>query len=272
MRASYLDDLLQMWRLASKRLNRVNNVFGSEKLWIFTDIADCNGPVVNERIQQYLPGTPYVDPYGCYYSLMSGVTIFKSGNSTCVGWVEKKSEKVKSGSSTVTNSYYRYVLQFFDASGNSVNSYNGDWQIDIPLNLPEGVLPGGLYATNDNSTSQLWYVLHDTEGRIVRPQTVFESTASGRLYSDHTTKIGNNVAFFFSKYHETSLSQDRTDIYYQVRDSSGNLVKAGTIINPPLLPDNVELDDYYQFYHSPLTDSEGKVWVTFRHMYRWAGG
>jgi hypothetical protein len=262
--ASYLDDLMRMWRLASKKLSRVNGVFGSEKLWIFTDIADHSGAVVSERIQQYLPGTPYVEPYGCYYTF-NGDTIFKSGNSTCVGWVERKYEKVKSGSSTVTNSYYRYVLQFFDVSGNSVNSYNGDWQLDHTINLPEGVLPGGIYATNHDSTSQLWYVLHDTEGRIVRPQTMLESTSSGILYSDHITKIGNNVAFFFSKYHEASLGQNRTDIYYQVRDPSGNLIKATTIVNPPLLPDNVELDDYYEFYNNPLTDSEGKVWVTFRH-------
>jgi formylglycine-generating enzyme required for sulfatase activity len=74
--------------------------------------------------------------------------------------------------------------------------------------------------------------------------------------------IANNILFPITRSWDTIDGDYRQEISYQIRDLDGGLVKATTILNPPLLPDSVQQDDVYSFT-SVVTDNEGKAWVSF---------
>ncbi|MBN1392955.1 MAG: hypothetical protein JW947_09150 [Sedimentisphaerales bacterium] len=269
---SFLDDQLQMWRLAYKRLHRVNGVWGSTKLWIFMDVADRNGFVVNEQLQEYLLGIPDNGSYACDYDIGSTGQVFKLGNHICLIWSEEKYEKIGSGSNYEDRRYQRYVIRFLDAIGNTVNSYDGDWQEDTFIDSPSSTLSSGLCITGKTynytaNTVELWFALHNASEGIKKSRTVFDSAPRanyGDIDLSYVRAMGDNIIFLFEKYHETSLGEDRREICYQVRDSLGNLVRSSTAINPPLLSDTIDKDDEYEFV-SALTDGEGKVWISFEH-------
>ncbi len=269
--ASWLDDQMNMWRLASKRLNRVDGNWGSTRQWVFMDIANDSGPLIPAQLIEYLPGTPYDGSYACEYDFEQG-NVLPFTSRKCVFWNTEKYEKITSGSENDYKSYHRYSIKSFDDSGNIVNSFDSSWQEDTFIDTPSVVFSNTFFITGKTynhsaDTSELWFTKHNSEGQKLQARTVFESVSrdnSGDLDCWGFRKCGNNVAFLFQESHYTDLNHDRRAIYYQVRDLNGNIIKGTTAISPPLLSNTIDKEDEYEI-ESALTDKNGKVWISFSH-------
>ncbi len=267
---TYLDDNLRMWRMAAKRRNRVNGVWGSTAEWVFMGVADGHGIIRDAVPLLYQPGTPdtgtYAVDYGC-----NGGGMFPLGSNMCLVWQDEKYEKVGPSGSYEDHIYHRYCFRLYDHSINPVSSYDSDWQEDTSICLPRSAVHNGLYFTGrtyyTGSGAELWFILHDYDGYLKKGRTVFASTRGTNshdmdLYYDCVKSLGGHIVFLFRETWQTVEGDDRKEVKYQVRDVNGSLITASTALNPALLPDTVEEDDSYDFT-SALTDNEGKVWVTF---------
>ncbi|NVM20461.1 MAG: hypothetical protein HWN68_01600 [Desulfobacterales bacterium] len=269
---TFLDENHHLWRLASKKRNRVSGVWGSTIAWAFMDVADQNASIIDERLHQRLQGTPFNGFYACDVGIVQGY-ILQLGPNVCLIWEEEEYERIGGGGDYEDIQSHRYALEIFDLAGNTVNSFDGNFREDTFIDCPQYALDNGLYVTGKTynggaNTSDLWFVLHDSDGNEIVPRTVFESvprTNSGDLNCKFVRTLGTKTVFLFNHYWETTTGpDDRKEIRYQVRDANGAIVKASTTLNPPLLPDTLEKNDEYQFT-SALTDNEGKVWVSFEH-------
>jgi len=267
---SFLDDQFRMWRQAHKNKRRSSGGWGATKSWVFMDMADKNVSILPEQRLEYLPGILDNGSYACDYTGENG-EIVKLGNNICYVWTSEKYEKV-GGSNYTDHRYQRYKIALFDTMGNILNSYEDNWQEDTYINVPSTAMQSDLYITGRTynqgaNASELWFAKHNSQGQIVRGRTVFESivrTNSGALDFWGSRACGENIVFLFNRSHDTLLHDDRQEICYQIRDAAGNVVKATTVINPPLLSDSIDEDDEYEF-ESVVTDNTGKVWISFNH-------
>jgi hypothetical protein len=138
--------------------------------------------------------------------------------------------------------------------------------------MTSAAFPSGFYVTGKSynhaaNTSELWFTKHDLQGQITGNRTVFSSisrTNSGDQDCWGALANGENTLFLFEQSSYTSLRDDRQAIYYQVRDSAGNLVRPTRVISPGLLPDSTDQDDEYEI-DSAISDRSGQVWVSFNH-------
>ncbi|MDP2897297.1 MAG: hypothetical protein Q8Q12_12215 [bacterium] len=272
--AVFLTEQLRLLRLAEKERRRLLGVYGTKEGWMFMNVWDQSGPFIDETVLQFLKGDP---SYATDYECLNGRAL-QLGANTCLTWWNEKGEKVGG----LEHLYYRYCLRVFDAAWNTLNSFESDFEENsrpsMGLCAIEGRLIRGGKTYNDAAnTVDLWFVVHDSDGSNIVPRTVFASvpqTESADLYPHGAKRVGKNLALLFEHSWETAEGDNREEVLYQVRDTNGVLVKQSESLNPPLLPDSVEMDDEYEFEQNDLTDNEGKLWMTIEHFrpdqwYKW---
>jgi len=115
----------------------------------------------------------------------------------------------------------------------------------------------------------LWFEARDWEGNLAVPRTGFESVDSQgnnpiELSQASVTGIGDNVLLLWMRRWYTLAGYYRKQICYQIRNTDGQLVKETTVLTP-LFHNDIETDDGCWF-HSFLTDNQGKVWIAYQHL------
>jgi M6 family metalloprotease-like protein len=261
---SFLDQDLRMWRLASKRRKQIGGTEGTTIEWIFMDLADRFGSIIDERTHLFLPGVPDAGSGAEEFSCNSG-RILSLGSRICLTWSDQRDLFT-----SPQRQFRRYGLSVLNHNGDTVNSYVGDWQEKTSVSLANAALDNGLVfggVTQNPASNDLWFTLHDSEGNLRTPRIVIESaptTNSRKLSLTKIDKLGQNIVFLFEEVWTTAGDKDRKRILYHVQDANGVLVRAGTPIHAPLLDDAVAQTDEFT-YQSSLTDKEGKHWISFTH-------
>ena len=139
--------------------------------------------------------------------------------------------------------------------------------------MPTQLVHGSMWilAEESGTPDSAWFLVLNENGSGVIPKTVFDTISDGDLDVEKAQPLGTNVVFLWERYWETSEDYERQEIAYEVRDTSGSVVKAKTILSQTLLSDSVEEDDEY-IINSVLADNEGKVWISYyRYSYSQGG-
>ena len=267
--ASYLDNDLMLWRNASKRDYYGTGLACESDGWLFMDICDKRGTIVDETILQFVRGECWEGSTGTFTEFPYG-HIFQINSNICMFWKDFRYEF----DGTNNYYYYRYGLQLFNNSGEILNSVNGSYEDRASFHFPKQLINNSIWIVADRSlgpyyysSNNAWFLVLDENGNEIIPKTVFDifqNDNGSDLYTWEATPIGNNVLFLWERWWETTEGDDRQEIVYQIQDYSGNIIVPKTNLSPELLPASVEQNDEY-YIEWILTDKQGKVWITYKH-------
>jgi hypothetical protein len=267
----YLDSSLRLWRFATKYRSFTGNI-GDCKAWAFMNASDSHGPVVNETILRYSPGHPFDGSIG--YSILYNYGAFIDfGTKINLLWNDNKD----TWNGTKNYYYRRYALQAIDAGGSFLNSRESEYVDRYSVIFPQQTyfsktwLIGSVDASTTSGVNSLWYSVLNSDGTEIIPRTEIETLQrpNGSYFSDKATSaIGENVLLLWSRNWNTILDRERAELVYQIRNSSGTLVKATANLTPALLPDSTNKSDRYGLQYM-VSDKHGKVWISYTH---WQSG
>ena len=271
IQVSFLSDDFKLWRSATKRDYHGGNPTCDDDGWIFMDICDRNGIVKNETILRFVRGECWEGNAGTFTEFDRN-RILNIGSSICFLWEDFRYEFHDPGEFR----YIRYGLQLFDRTGASLNSVDGTYFDLSYITFPKRLIDNSLWligrdrGTNDNFnySADAWFHVIDNNGNERIPKTVFDTIQNDNgccfnMLTEGALSIGENVLFLWEREWETNNGDDRIQIVYQIRNSSGEIVKAETEL-VSVLSDSEEKDDRYQV-NSVTTDNEGKVWISYLH-------
>ena len=261
--SSYLDGSLKLWRTAVKKI-KFGTYCGEANASILMNISNKNGPVVGETLLRYTPGTGWDGSYG-RYTLYIGTHIVPVGSNMALLWRDEQEEYFKATYTDVKK--WRHGAETFNYSGSVIGSHDGTYAEHRSVYIPTRSIGDTLWFVDADETTAAFWVLNSDCSEIIT-KTTFESfTANDSdLSLESAVQIGNNVLFLWTRYWYT-LSHDRRreQIMYQIRDLSGNIVKATVELSPALLNDDIDKDDKYSIC-SILPDKNGKVWIAYNHI------
>lgn len=266
----YLDDNLYVWRSATKLDDQGTPLSCDNHAWIFMDICDHAEIIKDETVLRFVPGECWGGDTGGS-AVFHWPSILKSGANLCYLWNDHK--YIWDGATDFD--YRRYGLQIFDSTGNTVNSLDGTYYDRTYFALPTQLVHNSIWilAEESGATDSAWFLVLDENGNEIIPKTVLDTISmnSSGVSVTQAQPLGTNVAFLWERSWETSGGYERQEIAYQVRNSSGSVVKAKTILSQALLSDSVEEEDEYNI-DSILSDNEGKVWISYyRYSYDQGG-
>ncbi len=266
----YLDDSLRTWRCATRVDNKGTGNFNDDDGWIYMDMCDRNSVIIPENIMRFVAGESWGGVAGTatefYFS-----RVFKAGSNIYYMWNDVRFEYYDPGD----YDYRRYGLQIFDSTGNTVNSLDGTYYDRAWYALPKQLVHGSMWilAAESGAPDSAWFLVLNENGSEVISKTVFDTISKNHsdLDVEIAQPLGTNVVFLWDRSWETSEDYYRQEIAYQVRNTSGAIVKPTTILSQTLLPDSVEDDDEYMI-DSILADNEGKVWISYYRYNYYQGG
>ena len=226
-RASFLDGNLKTWRSANKEYDNGGGGISCEyDGWIYMDKCDHNGIIIPETIMRFVPGECWGGGTGTS-TVFPWSRIFPTGSNICYIWTDSRYEWDGS-----TNYYYkRYGLQIFDSAGNTVNSVDGTYYNRASLSLPAGLIHGGIWITASQDVGskywdpeEAWFLVLDQNGNETIPKTVFDTIQNDNgswMSLRNACELGSNAVFIWERYWETDAGDDRQEIAYEVRNTSG---------------------------------------------------
>lgn len=268
VQSAYLDDSLRTWRSAGRWEQHGSGVADDEG-WIYMDSCNRNGIIIPETTMRYVRGESWGGDAGTRTKFENG-RIFKSGSNMCYIWQDEKYEY--DGSSD--KNYRRYGLQILDDAGNTVNSADGTYYDRASHMLPTQLIHNQIWvvASQDigsqwNDPDDAWFLVLNENGTEIKSKTVFDTFQNSNgssLSAERAYGLGNNILLLWTKEWGTPESDGRSKIVYEVRNTSGTIVKDKTNLSPEPLPDSIEEDDEY-WVENILSDNEGKVWISYSH-------
>ena len=259
---SYLDDNLRLWRTAIKRIF-FGTYVGESNTSVLMNISDKNGPVVDETLLRYAPGTGWDGSYG-RETRYTSTEIIPIGSKVVLLWWDNQYEYYKSTYTAVDK--HRVGAEVYDHTGLGHFAIDGTYSEDFRLCLPTQPIGNTLWVLDENDTTARFWVLNSDCSEVI-PKTIYDTFNHP---NDHDigdrrpVQIGNNVLLLWERYWQTDDYRERQELVYQIRDINGDIVKPATVLSPALLPDSIDKTDQYEFA-SILSDSEGKVWISYNH-------
>jgi hypothetical protein len=270
--ASYLDENRSLWRVSTKYDNHGGSPPYDDESWVFMDVSSQYATIVDETLVQYARGEFWGGATGTN-TIFYVPHILKTGSNICIIWQNERYEY--DGSTTYY--YERYGLQLFDNTGRTLFSTDGDYYNRANYLLPRELIHNRIWITADQRSSvdnkwYAWFIVLDESGNEVAPKTIFDSivldSGVSNLRDTVVYSIGENVLILWQRTWPTSTSYKyrRTEIRYQIRDSSGSIVVKDTATLPfTLAPDSQPIHDEFLRDGNLLTDAKGKVWIPVRH-------
>ena len=263
----YLDSNWRLWRAAWKNFLYGGTV-GETRAWMFMNVSDRNGPIINETIVEHVYGVPYDGIYG-YNAALHGGRILQTADRICLLWQDRRVE-VNSGSASTLD---RYGGWYFNLSGGFVNQYGPDYLNDVSYTLPNRSVGTNLWFMGRTSGATTadpnyeWFTVADSYGNETIAKTDIDTVQNANgssFWAGKAYPIGQNVLLVWHEEWYTATGRDRRRIKYQVRNQSGALVKSTAILGT-VIDDSVDKDDTYEQFSDAVTDLEGKVWISYMH-------
>lgn len=256
---SYLDDGLNLWRLATKNVS--NGSIGNGKAWAYMNIGNSNGMSVNETLLRYAPGHPTQDPIAYQYYYELGGAIVKTGPTISLFWSDR--EDTYDGHSD--SYYYRYDVQVCDSFGNFLNSRNDTYYSGFVL-VPNLAIQNMLWFMRASETTNLYVSATDYQGIQQVAWTLidnFSHPQNSSLQNWAMYPIGSGALAIWNRYWVTSSANIRNELDYAICNAQGQITKQRTVLGP-VLADNITQDDNYRF-QSVLLDNSGRTWISYYH-------
>jgi cysteine-rich repeat protein len=275
--AYFLDDNYYLWRSAFMYHDRGGVNQGdtcNRDGWLFLNISNNNETIKDETLR-FVRGEclDLPDPHDSDGTRIQFFDphFYKESNNILLSWIDYKF------SYDYPNRYdnYRYGLEVFDSAGNSINAVDGNYVERDQIIFPSQLINNTLWLTGlekgakRGDPNYLWFHVFDASGNDTIPRTVFDTLQNDNginLQWIHTDLIGSNILLLWNKGWNTPQGDDRIEIVYQIRDSNGLLIKDTDSFHPPVPPDSSDIIDRY-YIETVLTDSNGKVWISFEHYY-----
>lgn len=266
----YLDEDLRMWRVATKVKDRDS--------WVFMNVWNEHGSIVDETELRYAHGHDWQgSPETKEYRRLDDGHIHKIGRNVCYFWNDTKDVNYRTLPSPT---YVRSGHAFFDYSSSFLTTGDSEYSEELVAwlsNKPIGYqmwVTGCTSGATDADPTNAWFEVHDSDGNVTVPRTIHYSIQKpdGSWFSRQTAAlpIGSDVLLLFSPCWFTTNGNTREQIYYQVWNKLGQMVKDTTNFSPEVIPDSIEKDDEYTI-QSALADKEGKVWISYTHWQRVTG-
>lgn len=262
---SYLDEDLNMWRIATKLDNHGTGSTNDDDGWVFMDVCSQYGMVKDETVLRFVRGESWGGTNGTRTKYRQAHILNAGANTTCL-WEDYRYEYI----APTNYNKKRYGLQAFDAGLEIINSSDGSYENQIYLRVPTQSIQDKIWIidydyTTQDGTPSVHFTALNSMGNEVIPRTVMD-TITGKVSAGYDVRepmpiAGNNVILLWARTWDTPDNY-RSQLVYQIRDPAGSLVKSTAILSGPLYPDSVEEDDDY-YYENMLTDKEGKVWVSY---------
>jgi hypothetical protein len=263
--SSYLDYNLNLWRVAAKNYQYINTI-GNEKAWVWMNMGNASGPVINETLLRYTPGHPDdgVTGYQTYYEFGS---ILKTTPNISLFWSDRENIYIDNGH--VTSNLERYGVQTFLTNGTFLNSQDGVYTTNVNLSLPSNSVNNWLWFLYQSATN-LFMSVNNYAGVPTIPATSidnFSKKQSGFSWQ-HVFPIGTNALIIWQRYWSATnnnIYYPRQEIDYAIYNTEGQVITPRTVLTP-VLADNITQppQDWYQL-ESILTDNAGKVWISYYH-------
>jgi len=263
---AYLDDALRVWRSASRRVDRAGGLVCGYDAWMYMDICNQSGIITDETTLRFVRGQCLSGDIGAS-TQFNPYSVFKAGDNIYYLWKDYRYEY--DGSTDYR--YGRYGLQIFDDTGKTVNSADGTYYDKASFTLPSSLIHGGIWITAKQDIGshyydpdEAWFLVLSQNGNEIITKTVFDTIQNPNgscIDVFGAYPLGNNIVFLWTRQWDTANGRMRQEIAYQVRNINGQLVKATTILSPPLLPDSTSANDLYSV-ERVAQDKNGKLWVT----------
>jgi len=273
IRSYYLDEELRLWRMATKVRYKGGSGYNRDS-WVFMNLCNELGVIVDETELRYAYGHDW-DGLTKEYTSFYGGNIHKIGNKICYFWNDDKN--LYDGVDNLT--YMRYGASYFDYTGSQISTDDSAYSDEKfytfsskPIRNSMWIMgrTGGMSGSNPKNA---WFEKSDSEGNITIPETIYYTIQKpyGSWFSHYQAhSIGSDTLLLFSPSWLTADGYEREQIYYQIRDDSGQVIKDTTVLSPPPIPDSEQKDDTYTI-QSAITDSSDKVWISYSHWQRITG-
>ncbi len=253
-------------------MNRLRNVVAIPQtaLWLSASFAASSTQYIGRPSRRSAQRCyPFVTGSMAYQTEFFGGYFLDFGTQIILFWNNKKTTY-----DGHKNEYYGcYGLQAVSSNGSFINTFDGLYATKYGVDFPQRPynnrvwLIGSIDASTTSGTNTVWYSVLNSDGEEIIPQTQIETlqNANGSAFrGTDTMALGNNTLLLWERYWRTSTDKTRTEIAYQVRDTSGNLVKSTTTLTPLLLSDSDNRSEYYNS-QPMISDKQGKVWISYFH-------
>ncbi len=268
---AYLKDDLTLWRLRTKRDDHGTGEACDDDAWVFMDAWDGSNHIshVAQTTVRFARGECWGGNTGTTrrYEYPS---IWPCGSDVSMSWRDYK--YTWDGS---TNYYDRtYGLQIVDSTGHTVCWRDGQYydraRYYAPKHLIHGLIwmVGASYGPQQGDTASAWFSILDPACGEIRSKTFFDqfsTTYWSDIFARPAEPLGDNVLLLWARNWDTSEDYYRGQLYYQVRDQSGDIVVPATPFTPDPLPDPIDEEDEYYYEHI-LGGCDGQVWASYVHV------
>ena len=270
--ASYLDEDLRLWRVTTKYEVRGGTSPYDDDSWVFMNIADKTGPILDETVLQYARGEFWHCTACGTSSKFRNGGVYRIGRTIFANWIDEK--YWHDGQDHYS---YRYGLRLFENPGTPFKSVDGPYEDRLEL-YHEPAVHSMLWFTGTQyipPKEDAIFLVLDENGNEATPKTVFDSIErnDADVSSIKATQTSDaNVVLVWNRSWSHTITEpwttkvNRTEIAYQIRSQNGQQVVRGTArLSPEPLPDSdpTRFDRYQN--KTVLSDSKGKTWISYWH-------
>jgi hypothetical protein len=258
----YLTQDLTLW-LDGRKYRYPYGSYGDSRTWWYWAASDANDPVFEETLLRYEPGQPSgaLGPYNVMYRY--GQTV---GNDARIIALMERAE-LGSGPTQIS-----FVASVLTHDGQLLSTFESS-AVHGGVSLPSSLIRdrvwfvGKIYNDAPADPEYLWMQILDSYGSEVVPRTTIGSVQhpnGANISGVEAVAIGSHTLVLWEHNWQTSQSDFRSQLEYQVRSDTGQSV-VGTTVLTSVLPDSTSGEDSY-YTGSSLTDATGKAWISYMHV------